>query len=89
MENPLGMGASDMRRKTAHIIGLLSVGISLILWFVTVGRINNNAIDYLFPLLLLLSLVLPIVAAWKSSKMWLLMTLSPIVLYVFVLFHIC
>jgi steroid 5-alpha reductase family enzyme len=83
------MGVADMRRKTAHIVGLLSVGISLILWFITTGRGSNSAIDYSFPFLFLLSVVLPIVAAWKSSKMWLLMLLSPIVLYVFVLFHIC
>ena len=83
------MGAPDMRRKIAHTTGLLSVGVSLILWIVTIGKVSNSAVNYSLPFLFLLSLVLPIVAAWKSSKVWLLMLLSPIVLYALVLFHIC
>jgi hypothetical protein len=88
-EWPLRTGAAEMRRKTADIMGLLSAGISLILWFVTIEKISNHIVDSWFPFLLLLSLVLPAVAAWKSSRRWLLMLLSPIVLYTFVLLHIC
>jgi hypothetical protein len=73
---------AKMTRRVANSLGLLSICASSILWWLTVGRISNGFLDEAFPVILLIALVFPAIAAWKASRLWLFMILSPVVLYI-------
>jgi hypothetical protein len=80
---------AERTHRGAHFLGFLSVCASSVLWWVTLNRITSGFLDHAFPFILLLALVLPAIAGWRASKLWLYMILSPVLHYVFVLFHIC
>ncbi len=75
-----------MNQTTSNIFGGLSVLISLFLWsfalfantYDLLGRFQHSPI-----VLGLSALAAPIIAAWYGSKWWLLMLLSPVMLYFF------
>jgi hypothetical protein len=65
-----------------NVLGVLSIVDLFPLYFLTIRK-TADRLDYVFPWLLLLSIILPILAAWKSSKLWLLMLICPITLYIY------
>jgi hypothetical protein len=78
-----------MSRKAANILGVISIAASAMLWWVTLRRISNGLFDQTFAAIFISAFALPAIAAWKSSKLWLVMMLSPVLLYILVLYHIC
>lgn len=75
-----------MNQTTSNIFGGLSILISIFLW---TFALFANTYDLpgrfkYYPVMLgLFALVAPMVAAWYGSKWWLLMLLSPVMLYLF------
>ena len=85
----------QISRKTANVLGGISIAIAVLQWSFSLNEkaLYNSSVGFVlstaFPTLLLLSIVLPILAGWKASKLWFLMLLSPVALYLLAITHIC
>ncbi|HEY4010254.1 MAG TPA: hypothetical protein VGM11_08905 [Acidobacteriaceae bacterium] len=83
------------RHEQGNRVGWASVAASAILWIfgLVLGETKwlppDSVVLPIASVLSVLSFVLPIIAARKASKLWLLMLLSPIVGYIVVLAHTC
>ena len=83
------------RYEQGNLVGWGSVAVSAVLWLFglilaytswlpPVWLIVNGAY-----VLSMLSIALPIVAAWRASRFWLLMLLSPLIGCVVMMAHVC
>jgi len=70
-----------MKRSTANTLGVLAIVDCIALYFLTMSK-TVSRLDYAYPWVLLLALILPILAARKSSKLWALLLVCPIALYI-------
>ena len=70
------------------ISGIAGVVANALVWFWSLQRPTNSPSLKLFVAVMVLALVLPFVAAWRSSKLWLILYLSPLALWVFEMTHI-
>ncbi len=70
-----------MTRPISNSIGIFAVCYSFALWPVFLMSPIQMA-DFVYVALLLVAVVLPPLAAWKSSKLWLLTLIIPAALYI-------
>ena len=82
----------NLNRTIGNILGCTSIAISLFLWAFILSTTQEEFTRNLFYGsgshggiigLFFLSLLLPPFAAWKNSKLWLLMLLNPVAWLVF------
>ena len=67
-------------------MGLLSLAVSGLLWPLMLLE-HDRAYDFAAPAAWLLALVLPLIAASMASRFWLVMVLSPLLLYAAIVTH--
>ena len=72
----------------AMIIGGLGVIANCLVWYWSLQRPANSPRPAVFFAIMVLALVLPFIAAWRSSKLWLLLYLSPLILWGYEMTHI-
>lgn len=72
----------------AMLIGLVAVFANCLLWYLGIGRILHVP-DSVFAATFFASFLLPIVAAWRSRRWWLFLSLSPLVLWALLISHVC
>ncbi len=73
-------------RGSGTLLGLLSIVVSAALWPLMLLHIGDPY-DFAAPAAWLLALVLPLIAASMSSRFWLVMMLSPLLLYAAIVTH--
>ena len=71
------------------LFGIVALLANCAIWFIRVAKVVPTAPDSVFAVIFFASFLLPMVAAWRVSRWWLLLSLSPIVLWALEITHMC
>jgi hypothetical protein len=70
------------------LIGVAAVLANCLIWYLGV-RTGPDVPDAVFAATFFAALLLPMVAGWRVSRWWLLLSLSPVILWFLEINHVC
>ena len=77
-----------MLSRWLMLVGLAAILANCLIWYLGI-RTGPDVPDAVFAGTFMAAILLPTVAAWHASRWWLLLSLSPVILWFLKINHIC
>jgi len=76
------------RPRWTYILGIASIIANCLVWYFGI-RTGPDVPDSVFATTFLASFLLPVALGWQVNKWWILLSLSPMVLWALKINHVC